>query len=150
MHVVLAASTDQQDWAAMRRALWPDADNGDIVRILNEPARFVAFIAREADGRTIGFAEASLRHDYVNGCDTSPVGFLEGIYVLPPFRRRGVATSLVRAVEHWTLAQGASELASDALVDNVASHRMHTALGFQETERVVYFRKRASCATGGS
>lgn len=150
MPVVLAASTDQEDWAAMRRALWPDADNGDIARILNEPARFVAFIAREADGRTIGFAEASLRHDYVNGCDTSPVGFLEGIYVLPPFRRRGVAASLVRAVEHWTLAQGASELASDALVDNVASHRMHTALGFQETERVVCFRKRASCATGGS
>src|SRR5215470_13176821 len=142
MHVTPATSDDRDDWAALRRALWPDADDGDIVRMLKEPTRFAAFIAREANGAAIGFSEASLRHDYVNGCDTSPVGFLEGIYVAPPFRRLGVAASLIRAVEQWTLAQGASELASDALIDNVDSHRMHAALGFEETERVVAFRKR--------
>ena len=142
MHVVPATYADRGDWATLRRALWPDAQDGDIARILGKPARFIAFIARDANGGAIGFAEASLRHDYVNGCDTSPVGFLEGIYVVPLFRRRGVAASLVRAIEQWTLAQGASELASDALIDNVDSHRMHAALGFQETERVVGFRKR--------
>ena len=141
MHVVLAASADQEEWAALRAALWPDADDRDIARMLKEPARFAAFIARETNGHAIGFAEASLRHDYVNGCDTSPVGFLEGIYVAPPFRRLGVAASLIRAVEQWTIAQGARELASDALIDNVDSHRMHAALGFLETERVVCFRK---------
>jgi len=142
MHVVPATSSDRGDWATLRRALWPDAEDGDIARMLREPARFIAFIARETNGSAIGFAEASLRHDYVNGCDTSPVGFLEGIYVVPLFRRRGVATSLVHAVEQWSLVQGASELASDALIDNGNSHRMHAALGFQETERVVCFRKR--------
>ena len=145
MHVVRATSADREVWATLRRALWPDADDaddGDIARMLKEPARFAAFIARETNGRAIGFAEASLRHDNVNGCDTSPVGFLEGIFVVPLFRRRGVAASLVRAVEQWALAQGASELASDALIDNVDSHRLHAALGFQETERVVGFRKR--------
>jgi aminoglycoside 6'-N-acetyltransferase I len=141
MRVVLAASADQVEWAALRGALWPDADDRDIARMLQEPARFAGFIAREINGHAIGFAEASLRHDYVNGCDTSPVGFLEGIYVAPPFRRLGVAASLIRAVEQWTIAQGASELASDALIDNVDSHRMHAALGFLETERVVCFRK---------
>jgi len=142
MHVVHATAADREAWATLRRALWPDADNSDIARMLKEPARFAAFIARGTIGGAIGFAEASLRHDYVNGCDTSPVGFLEGIYVVPLFRRQGVATSLVRAVERWTIAQGASELASDALINNVDGHRMHAALGFQETERVVGFRKR--------
>jgi aminoglycoside 6'-N-acetyltransferase I len=142
MHVVLAGSADREDWAALRRALWPDADEGEVTRMLKEPARFAAFIARKVDAGAIGFAEASLRHDNVNGCETSPVGFLEGIYVVPLFRRRGVAASLLRAVEQWTLAQGACELASDALIDNVDGHRMHAALGFQETERVVGFRKR--------
>jgi aminoglycoside 6'-N-acetyltransferase I len=140
MHVVSATAADRGDWAALRRALWPDSDDGDIARMLKEPARFTAFIARDTDG-AIGFAEASLRRDYVNGCDTSPVGFLEGIYVAPLFRRRGVAALLVRAVEQWTLAQGASELASDALIGNGVSHCMHAALGFHETERVVCFRK---------
>jgi aminoglycoside 6'-N-acetyltransferase I len=144
MHVTLAASADREDWAALRRELWPDADDDDIARMLKEPVRFAAFIARTANDGAVGFAEVSLRHDYVNGCETSPVGFLEGIYVVPRFRRRGVAASLVRAVEQWTLAQGASELASDALIDNTDSHRMHAALGFQETERVVGFRKRLS------
>lgn len=142
VHVIPATFADREDWVSLRRALWPDADDDDIARMLNEPTHFAVFIARETNGRAIGFAEASLRHDYVNGCDTSPVGFLEGIYVVPLFRRRGVAAFLVRAVEQWTLAQGVSELASDALIDNVDSHRMHAALGFEETERVVAFRKR--------
>src|SRR5262249_13714398 len=141
MFVITAAPADREGWAALRRALWPDADDSDIARMLNEPARFAAFIARETNGNAIGFAEVSLRRDYVNGCDTSPVGFLEGIYVAPHCRRRGVAASLVRAVEQWTLAQGATELGSDALIDNVDSHHMHTALGFHETERVVCFHK---------
>src|SRR5262249_39142180 len=64
-----------------------------------EPARFIAFIARETNGGAIGLAAASIRHDYVNGCDTSPVGFLEGIYVVLLFGRRGVAASLVRAAQ---------------------------------------------------
>jgi len=142
VHVIPATIADREDWVALRCALWPDAAGDDIARMLHEPTHFAVFIAREGNGQAIGFAEASLRHDYVNGCDTSPVGFLEGIYVAPLFRRRGVAASLVRAVEQWTLAQGASELASDALIDNVDSHRMHAALGFEETERVVAFRKR--------
>jgi aminoglycoside 6'-N-acetyltransferase I len=150
MHVILAAAADREDWTALRRELWPDAEAGDIACMLKEPARFAAFIARNTNAGAIGFAEVSLRHDYVNGCETSPVGFLEGIYVVPLFRRRGVAASLVRAVEQWTLAQGASELASDALIDNVDSHRMHAALGFQETERVVGFRKRLSQASTSS
>jgi aminoglycoside 6'-N-acetyltransferase I len=144
MEITAATLHDAGEWFALRRALWPEAPDADhradIVRIASNSARYGAFIARD-DGKPIGFAEASLRHDYVNGCETSPVGFLEGIYTVPVRRQEGVARALTLAVEQWTRDRGCSELASDALLDNVDSHRMHGALGFEETERVVGFRK---------
>ena len=72
---------------------------------------------------------------------TSPVAFLEGIYVEPDHRGTGVARRLVAAIETWARQSGCSELASDAAISNVASQQMHEALGFTETQRVVYFRK---------
>jgi aminoglycoside 6'-N-acetyltransferase I len=78
----------------------------------------------------------------VNGCITSPVAFLEGIYVRPEHRNRGVARLLVQAVENWATELGCSEFASDTELHNFSSQRMHVALGFDETERVVYYRKR--------
>jgi aminoglycoside 6'-N-acetyltransferase I len=128
-------------WRRMRAALWPEADthDADIVDILTRTDR-MAFLAL-LNSAPIGFAEAALRHDYVNGCETSPVAFLEGIYVESAHRRAGVARALVQAVEQWARCKGCMEFASDALLDNIGSHRMHQALGFEETERVVYFRK---------
>lgn len=134
--------------AALRAALWPDDDAGAHLRealdALGQPDRAVAYLAVDASGAAVGFAEATLRHDYVNGTDDSPVGFLEGLYVVPAWRRRGVGRALVAAVEDWTRARGCAELASDAHWDNAASHAAHAAYGFEETERVVYFRKRMS------
>jgi aminoglycoside 6'-N-acetyltransferase I len=101
-------------------------------------------IASSMEGKTAGFVEAALRMDYVNGCVSSPVVFLEGIYVEPWARRQGAARSLVEAVETWGRTQGCSEFASDALLENSDSHSMHRGLGFEETERVVYFRKSLS------
>jgi aminoglycoside 6'-N-acetyltransferase I len=77
----------------------------------------------------------------VNGCETSPVAFLEEIYVEPWARRQGVARRLVGVVQQWARQMSCSEMASDALLENTDSHGMHLALGFEETERVVYFRK---------
>ncbi len=144
MRVEPCHSADLADWATLRSLLWPflglDQHMVECAAALARPEDRAAFIAHE-EGKAIGFAEASLRRDYVNGCETSPVGFLEGIYVETGWRNRGIARELVEAVKRWTLEQGCSELGSDALVDNHASHQMHNALGFEETERVVYFRQ---------
>lgn len=83
-----------------------------------------------------------MRVDYVNGCSTSPVGFLEGIYVWPEYRRRGAARLLCREVEAWAREHGCRELASDTQTDNFPSRQMHEALGFAESERVVCYHKR--------
>lgn len=131
--------------AELRAALWPDDDVPAHLRealdALEQSGRAVAYLAFDADGAAIGFAEATLRQDYVNGTDSSPVGFLEGLYVVPAARRGGVGRALVAAVERWTRECGCVELASDALLDNTTSHAAHVAYGFEEAERVVYFRK---------
>jgi aminoglycoside 6'-N-acetyltransferase I len=131
------------DLLRLRRLLWPDdAYAGKPPTWLNsDDGNGLAFIARDRTGEAIGFAEATLRHDPVNGCDTSPVLFLEGIYVLPAHRRNGVAKAMCEAVEAWGRALGCSEFASDALLHNVAGHAFHAAAGFEERERVVAFRK---------
>lgn len=129
----------------MRAALWPhctaDEHHADVVRFLAQPARYAQFVAYSPGREPIGFVEASVRSDYVNGAETSPVAFLEGIYVAPPARRQGVARALCDAVVAWARDKGLTELMSDALLANVESHAMHAALGFAETERVVYFRR---------
>jgi len=132
-------------WAEMRGNLWPRLDlvehQTEMIHLLAKGSSFIAFIARTPEGVPIGFAEATLRVDYVNGCKYSPVAFLEGIYVLPQFRRTGVARDLLRSVEGWGESKGCIELASDADINNTDAHQVHRKLGFLETQRVIYFKK---------
>lgn len=132
------------EWAAQRAALWPDGDD-----LAAEAAQWLDdadpeqrnLVARSDCGAVIGFAEATLRNDYVNGTSTSPVVFLEGLYVAPAHRRQGVAQALVAAVADWGRAAGCREFASDALIDDHDSHAFHRAIGFVEQERVVCFSR---------
>jgi len=132
-------------WASLRQELWPDAAPGEHAReveaLLDNPREAAAFLACDDKGDAVGFAEAALRHDYVNGCTTSPVAFLEGIYVRQAHRRQGTARLLCKAVEDWAMGLGCRELASDTDIQNRISQSLHIAVGFEETERVVYFRK---------
>lgn len=94
----------------------------------------------EADGVLIGFAEARLR-DYAEECDSSPVGYLEGIYVQPEVRVGGVGRALVGAVEAWARERGCTEMASDREISNETSGAFHLAVGFSEATRIVTYRK---------
>lgn len=141
-----ATAADVQQWAAMRAQLWTDDDDAahaeDIAEtFLSGDPDQVAFVAEGRDGALLGFVEASIRRDYVDGCDTSPVAFGEGAFILPEWRGTGVGRALVEAVAEWGRAKGCTELASNALLDNTASHAFHLGLGFEETERVVFFRR---------
>lgn len=141
-----APSGDDPDWLAMRLRLWPEGSAAehacDMVDALAR-GHFVR-VASDNDGVATGFVEASKRVDYVNGTSTSPVGFLEGLYVNPTARRNGIARALVEAVATWATAEGCRELASDSPLANVAAHAVHRSLGFAETERVVYFLRTLS------
>jgi aminoglycoside 6'-N-acetyltransferase I len=137
---------DLTDWVALRKALWPETAGEDLHReaeaLFPRAGQAVAFLARTLRRESVGFTEATLRNDCVNGCSTSPVAFLEGLYVHSDRRKRGIARLLCQAVEQWAIGVGCSELASDTCLDNIESQKTHGALDFEETERVVYFLKR--------
>ena len=138
-----AKKQDLKAWAAMRARLWPDADakelRAELPALLRKP-RFRAWLALEG-GLPVAFAEAYIR-EFANGCDSQPVAFLEGIWVEKGHRRKGVGKCLVAALEAWAAGRGLKELGSDAELENRLSHRSHKGWGFEETERVVYFRKK--------
>lgn len=105
------------------------------------PGEGAVFLAVE-EGVPAGFAQCQLRHDYVEGTETSPVGYLEGIYVRERYRGRGLARALLRACEGWAAEQGCAEFASDCELDNTGSIAFHLGAGFTEANRIVCFTKR--------
>jgi putative acetyltransferase len=143
---------DQAEWVRMRTALWPD--DGETEHAEEVAAFFAAdtfhwseairswnvFVAERPAGGLCGFVEASIR-PHVDGCSTRPVGYVEGWYVDPDVRRQGIGRMLVEAAECWATVQGCKEMASDAQLWNTVSHEAHKALGFEEVERLVHFRK---------
>ena len=144
-----AAMGDLTDVARQFALLWPD---GSLAEHEAEAAAILAgkpsstmplvVLVAEAEGRVVGFVEVGLR-SHADDCDPSrPVGFIEGWYVEPEHRRRGVGGALIRAAEAWARSQGCTEMASDAHVDNDVSLRAHEALGFAVVDRCVHFRKR--------
>jgi aminoglycoside 6'-N-acetyltransferase I len=143
--MIKPCTAPDSDWLALRIALWPtqdeEAHREEMEQLCAQPERYAQFMAYADDGNVQGFVEIALRTDYVNGTNSSPVAFLEGIYVRETFRDRGVARALLAKAEQWALSHNCSEIASDALLENTGSRAMHRSLGFQETERVVYFRK---------
>ena len=143
MKIAPPATANDGKWLLLRLRLWPHASELEHLReMVDTLARgHHVRLAYAQDGSAIGFVEASKRVDYVNGTSSSPVVFLEGLYVEPAARRKGVARALVAGVEHWALAERCTELASDSPLENVVAHAAHRALGFEEMERVVYFRR---------
>lgn len=146
MPIRVATYSDLSGWIELRARLWGntslDEHRAEAVALLaKSPDECIAFLD-VIDGEGIrAFAEAALRHDHVNGCETSPVAFLEGIFVQPNDQGSGIGKLLLKAVQSWARDKGCLELASDAHIDNLASHAFHSATGFEETDRVIYYRK---------
>ncbi|HEY4202477.1 MAG TPA: GNAT family N-acetyltransferase [Devosiaceae bacterium] len=134
---------DTAAWLRLRLALWPkhtaDEFRADIRDMLADD-KTVAFGAFEGE-ELIAFAEAGER-PWGDGFDTAPVGWLEGIYVSPAYRRKGVAAALVETVHDWARSRGYAELGSDTTLDNTVSIQRHAQWGFAVTERQIIFRRR--------
>ena len=141
MNIRPLQTPDLPAYHLLRIALWPDSA-GDFEREVSEilnTDHLASFVA-EQDGVLVGFAEVSLRA-YAEGCESSPVGYLEGWYVAPTHRNTGVGRRLVEAAEDWARAKGCSEMASDTELHNTQSQQAHARLDYQEVERMVCFRK---------
>ena len=139
-----ATYEDKPDWLRMRQGLWPEAPveylNYDLDDKLANP-NYVIFVAFDANGKRVAFIEAGLR-DYGEGCETSPVGYIEAWYVDEHLRGQKLGRELVQAAEQWAREKGMAEMASDTWLENETSIAAHLRLGYQEAERLVHFVKR--------
>lgn len=123
--------------------MWTDHDPEDMAKefrelVKNEEA---ACFIKYMDNKPVAFAQCQLRHDYVEGTESSPVGYLEGIFVSEGYRKKGYAAQLLAACEKWAKEKGCREFASDCELDNADSLGFHMALGFEEANRIICFRK---------
>lgn len=139
-----ASPSDAQTIAAMAAAMWnshtPDELTAEFTELLSNPEAAV-FICT-ANGSAVGFAQCQLRHDYVEGTRTSPVGYLEGIFVHESFRRQGRAKALLTRCEQWARSMGCIEFASDCELTNADSLKFHLRMGFEEANRIICFTRR--------
>ena len=124
--------------------LWPDNTVEEMRLEFSEiiTKTDAAFFLAYAEETAIGFAQCQLRHDYVEGADSSPVGYLEGIYVAEEYRKHGIARELLSACEIWAKKKGCSEFASDCELENVQSLQFHLNVGFEEANRIICFTKK--------
>jgi aminoglycoside 6'-N-acetyltransferase I len=100
----------------------------------------VCFI-KYINNKAIGFAQCQLRNDYVEGTSTSPVGYLEGIFIQEEYRHNGYARELLLKCEKWAKEKQCTEFASDCELDNEMSLKFHLSMGFEEANRIICFRK---------
>lgn len=139
-----ATYEDKSDWLRMRQGLWPEAPieylRFDMDDRLADPD-YAVFIASSEDARVVAFIEAGLR-GYGEGCETSPVGYIEAWYVDEYSRGQKLGRDLVSAAEGWAREKGCQEMASDTWLENESSIAAHLKLGYYEVERLVHFVKR--------
>ena len=134
---------DWSGWLRMSQALFPEESAEGLAAGMRQfRARSDAdvFVAERDDGSLAGYVEVGARN-YADYCETSPVGYIEAWYVDPDVRRSGYGRALLAAAEEWARAQGYSEMASDARLDNLISHAAHRRAGYDEVDRIVQFRK---------
>ena len=142
---MLKASMDNlKDLVNLALELWPHHSAKELKAEFGETlAKDDAVFFLEYDGiLPIGFAQCQLRFDYVEGTSASPVGYLEGIFVSEPYRKKGIARRLLTACEGWAKEKGCTEFASDCELTNTQSLRLHQSIGFEEANRIICFAKK--------
>ncbi|MGD9676441.1 MAG: GNAT family N-acetyltransferase [Candidatus Bipolaricaulia bacterium] len=136
---------DREEWGRLRAALWPDHPGEELEREMEEMRtradRERVFVAQCGKSALCGMVEVALR-PWAAGCSTSPVGYIEGWYVDPAWRRRGVGRRLVAAAEAWARSQGCVEMASDTILGYPDSPAAHRAVGYATASMCLHFRKR--------
>jgi aminoglycoside 6'-N-acetyltransferase I len=138
-----AEKEDAEILARLAIQMWEDhtlAELEDEFKEITEKEDAACFI-KYVDDVPIAFAQSGLRYDYVEGTDSSPVGYLEGIFVAEKYRKNGYAAELLIECEKWAKEKNCTEFASDCELVNEDSLKFHMALGFEEANRIICFRK---------
>ena len=141
--IVKATSKDSLALAKIAIKMWSEHSLDELAKEFEDTidCRESAIFMLMVDNQAVGFAQCQLRHDYVEGTDSSPVGYLEGIFLEQEFRHRGHAKKLLAQCEEWAKNKGCTEFASDCESDNDESLKFHINMGFTEVNRIICFKK---------
>ncbi|MBP0956690.1 MAG: GNAT family N-acetyltransferase [Oscillospiraceae bacterium] len=138
-----ATQADALSLAELAIKLWSSHTNSELqsgfldLISSDDAVCFIKYVGNKA----VGFAQCQLRNDYVEGTDSSPVGYLEGIFIEEEYRHSGYAKELLSKCEKWAKEKHCTEFASDCEIDNIVSLKFHMAMGFDEANRIICFRK---------
>jgi aminoglycoside 6'-N-acetyltransferase I len=134
---------DIDDLVKMGLGLWSEHTEDDMrksfLKALSSDNE-IFFVNKVGDEYT-GFISVSIRNDYVEGSSSRPVGYVEGIYVKPEFRNKGIAGRLIKKGEEWARSRGCSQMGSDVEMNNDISSIFHLKVGFKEANRMICFIK---------
>ena len=136
--IIPVSKETENIWAKLCVELWQHASVDSMLQEMSDGALAHNFLYI-FENEYIAFISLSLRGDYVEGTKSSPVGYVEGIYVKPEYQGKGVAKKLVDFAKKWSSENGCSELASDCLLENEDSRRFHNRIGFKEANTIVHF-----------
>lgn len=147
MLIRAATLADAAMWATLRTQLWSGTTYfnnwAEALLILEEADDERAiFVVIDEQDRVCGFVEASLLYKQVKGGSAPPVAYIDGLYVQEVRRREGLGAYLMIAIQTWARERGCTEISSDGAFGDVRSEMFHAALGFEQTERVVHYRKK--------
>lgn len=138
-----AETGDLKTLAELAVIMW---SSHSVAELINEFSEIMsnnksAFFLKYEKDLPVGFAQCQLRYDYVEGTHTSPVGYLEGIFVKEGYRGKGYAGELLAECEAWAREKGCHEFASDCEIDNTDSFYFHKAMNFTEVNRIICFAR---------
>lgn len=136
--IVPVTDDNKREWANLCAELWPHHTADEMLAEMADGGYENEFLYC-INGEAAAFVSLSLRNDYVEGTSTRPVGYIEGIYVRPAHRKKGIAKELVAFAGEWSRTRGCRELASDCLLENEASRLFHRRVGFKEANTIVCF-----------
>lgn len=128
------------DLVNLELMLWPDNEYNELFNETKDTKDF--YFGAIYNNTLIAFIQLSIRNDYVNGSTTSPVGYVEGLYVIKEYRNKGIARKLIENSYCFLKEKGCNEIASDVETENIVSQKFHEKMGFTETEKVVCYIKR--------
>jgi aminoglycoside 6'-N-acetyltransferase I len=133
-----------QQLKTMGKVLWPDSSEEELVKsfqdTFDKPNETI-LVSQSDTGELAGFTTLSVRSDYVEGATSNPVGYLEGIFVYPGYRKQEVGRHLLELGEKWCREQDCSQIGSDTSITNTDSTEFHLHVGFQVTEKSTCFIK---------
>jgi aminoglycoside 6'-N-acetyltransferase I len=144
MRLIVESSEQTIDHLAkLALDLWPDNDYEELKNeysslLKSDKDKVFLYLI---DDLPKAFIQLSIRVDYVEGSETSPVGYVEGIFVNPDYRRQGISNELMKKGEEWIKKQGCKQIGSDIESDNITSYQFHMKIGFKEANRIICFIK---------